>query len=114
MSAATTTREPNLRIAEIRIQDFRTIKDLCMPLRPSLVLLGENNSGKTSFLGALDVALGSTRAREEDLRRDSAGKVAARFVVDVRFEPRTGDDFDEATAQVLGNGPVQLKGNDPP
>jgi putative ATP-dependent endonuclease of the OLD family len=114
MSSETSTRVPNLRVAEIRIQDFRTIKDLWMPLRSSLVLLGENNAGKTSFLGALDIALGSARAREEDFRRDSTGTAADRFVIDVRFEPRTGDDFDDATAQVLGNGPVQLKGNEPP
>lgn len=114
MRDAPTTREPNLRVAEVRIQDFRTIKDLWMPMRSGLVLLGENNSGKTSFLGALDVALGSARVKEEDLRRDATGNAAERFVIDVRFEPRTGDDFDDATAQVLGSGPIQLKGNDPP
>ncbi|MGA3125033.1 MAG: AAA family ATPase, partial [Polyangiaceae bacterium] len=114
MSNAAGAREPNLRLAEIRVQDFRTIKDLWMPLRPNLVLLGENNSGKTSFLAALDVALGTARAKDEDLRNDSRGKSAARLVIDVRFEPRTGDDFDEPTAQVLGNGPIQLKGNELP
>jgi putative ATP-dependent endonuclease of OLD family len=100
---------PNLRISQIRIQDFRTIKDLWMPVRPSLVLVGENNSGKTALLSALDVALGDGRAREEDLRKDAAGKTAASFIIDVRFEPCQGDDFDDPTTQVLGTGPIQLK-----
>lgn len=85
-----------------------------MPIRQNLVLLGENNSGKTSFLGALDIALGSARGRPEDLRKDGAGNAASRFVIDVRFEPRDGGDFDQATEQVLGNGPIQLKGAEPP
>jgi putative ATP-dependent endonuclease of OLD family len=114
MTNGASVREPNLRLAEIRVQDFRTIKDLWMPLRPSLVLLGENNSGKTSFLAALDIALGTARAREEDLRHDSTSTAATRFVIDVRFEPRVGDDFDDPTAQVLGNGPIQLKGAELP
>jgi putative ATP-dependent endonuclease of OLD family len=108
MGTAAAADEPNLRIAEIRIQDFRTIQDLWMPVRSSLVLLGENNSGKTAFLSALDVALGTGRAREEDLRRDVAGKIAPKLVIDIRFEPRVGDDFDDSTAQVLGTGPIQL------
>ncbi len=85
-----------------------------MPFRPSLVLLGENNSGKTSFLAALDVALGTARTKDDDLRNDSNGAAAARFLIDVRFEPRIGDEFAEPTSQVLGNGPIQLKGSEPP
>ena len=109
MSSVAGIGGPNLRIAEIRIQDFRTIQDVWMPMRPSLVLLGENNSGKTAFLSALDVALGTLRAKEEDLRKGVGGNPALNFVVDIRFEPREGDDFDEQTAQVLGTGPIQLQ-----
>jgi putative ATP-dependent endonuclease of OLD family len=114
MSDPVVTIGPNLRVAEVRIQDFRAIKDLWTPIRPNLVLLGENNSGKTAFLAALDVALGSARGRVEDLRKDEVGKTTSRFVIEVRFEPLVGDEFDEPTAQVLGNGPIQLKGNEPP
>lgn len=113
VSATLAANEPNLRIAEVRIQDFRTIKDFWMPMRPSLVLLGENNSGKTALLSALDVALGSGRAREDDLRKDAAGKTAASFIIDVRFQPREGEDFDEPTTQVLGTGPVRLEETPP-
>lgn len=100
-----TEYRPNLCIAEIRIQDFRSVKDLWMPLGRTVILLGENNSGKSSLLAALDIALGSARGREDDLRRAQA---VPQFVIDVRFEPATGNDFDEDTQAILGVGPIQL------
>ncbi|MEZ4298900.1 MAG: AAA family ATPase [Polyangiaceae bacterium] len=101
----------NLRLDEVRIQDFRTIADLWTPIRPTLVLLGENNAGKTSFLAALDLALGSARAAEEDLRQDQDGNRAKRFIIDFRCVPMAGDDFGDEIVQVIGNA-IQL--TDPP
>jgi predicted ATPase len=40
-------------LTRVRIQNFRAIEDLTLELRPFQVLIGENNSGKTSFLDAL-------------------------------------------------------------
>lgn len=40
-------------ITEIRIKDYRLLKDVRVPLRPLTVLVGENDSGKTSFLRAI-------------------------------------------------------------
>jgi putative ATP-dependent endonuclease of OLD family len=77
-----------------------------------MVLLGENNAGKTSFLAALDVALGNAKAREEDLRQDQNGKAATRFCVDVLGLPAKDDSFPEGVAQVLGAA-VQIKKNEP-
>ncbi len=40
-------------IERLKIQGFRMLRDVDVPLRPLTVLLGENNSGKSSFLRAL-------------------------------------------------------------
>lgn len=40
----------------IRIQNFRAIEDVTLPLGPFQVLIGENNSGKTSLLDAIVLA----------------------------------------------------------
>lgn len=104
--------ELNLRIAEVRIQDFRTIRDLWIPVRQSLVLLGENNAGKTSFLAALDAALGGYRARQEDLRRERNGAISPGFEIDIKFSPAHGDTFSDGVAQVLGNA-VQIRKDEP-
>ena len=66
-----------LRIAEVSIRNFRVLQDVWMPLGETTVLIGANNSGKTAFLDALDVAIGDrTRASEDDLFVDKDGKVA--------------------------------------
>jgi putative ATP-dependent endonuclease of OLD family len=110
---ATRSEGLDLCIAEVRIQDFRTIADVWMPMRQTLVLIGENNAGKTAFLSALDVALGSARATAEDLRQAPDGTFAPHFMIDVRCTPAIGDDFADGVVQVLGTA-IQLKGSEPP
>jgi len=47
-----------MRIASIKIRDFRALKDIEIPLARSTVLIGENNSGKSSLLDCISLALG--------------------------------------------------------
>lgn len=92
-----------LRLAEVRIQDFKTLRDVLVPLnRTTTVLVGENNSGKTSFLEALDVAFGRRFARVQDLHSGLACK-ASSFVIDLRIEPYGGDEFHQKVVDVVGN-----------
>ena len=46
-----------MRITEVKIRNFRGIKSLDLELGPVTVLIGENNSGKTSVLDALRLCL---------------------------------------------------------
>ena len=46
-----------MRITAVRIRNFRGIKSLDLELGPVTVLIGENNSGKTSVLDALRLCL---------------------------------------------------------
>lgn len=47
-----------MRLSQIRIVNFRGIKDLTLDLDPITVLIGENNTGKSSVLAALQACLG--------------------------------------------------------
>ena len=47
-----------MHIAYIRIRNFRALKDVEIPLARSTVLIGENNSGKSSVLDCISLALG--------------------------------------------------------
>lgn len=97
----------SLVVAAVRIQDFRVLRDLCLDLDPATtVLIGENNTGKTAVLAALDRAIGGAPSNEDDLHVDAAGVRAPHFVVDVRIQPAGGDDFDDDLSAVFG-GAVQ-------
>jgi putative ATP-dependent endonuclease of OLD family len=51
----------NVKISTVRVSNFRCLKSLEVHLAKMTVLVGENNSGKTSFLDAVNLALGMTR-----------------------------------------------------
>lgn len=46
-----------MRITKLRIKNFRGVKDLTVNLDETTVLIGENNTGKSTILAALDVCL---------------------------------------------------------
>jgi putative ATP-dependent endonuclease of OLD family len=50
-----------VKLTEVRIKNFRSLKDVFIDLDWLTVLIGENNSGKTSFLDALFASIGSGR-----------------------------------------------------
>jgi putative ATP-dependent endonuclease of the OLD family len=94
---------PPLMLKNVRVQDFRGLKDLHLELEPLTLLVGENNSGKSSLLAALGVFFGSIRPTEDDLHVDSGGVRAKRFVIDVKFVPWDGTEFNpDIQARFLG------------
>ena len=48
----------NILIDKVRVKNFRSLKDVEVNLQPITLLVGANNSGKTTFLQALNIALG--------------------------------------------------------
>jgi len=72
----------------VRIANFRAIKNLEVNLSPLAMLVGANNSGKTSFLRALHLALGYDRriVTREDVHDDGTNDPhTTEIVVDVRI-----------------------------
>ncbi|MCY4376408.1 MAG: AAA family ATPase [Spirochaetaceae bacterium] len=66
-----------MHIASIRIRNFRALKDIEIPLARATVLIGENNTGKSSVLDCISLTLGrrwgqrGTGFSEYDLTVDS-------------------------------------------
>ena len=106
--ASDVVRSSPLRAVAIRIQDLRAIQDICIELRETTVLVGENNVGKTTVLRAFDLALGSVRGEDDDFRVDDSGIRVPEFVVDVKLGPATGARFSDEAAGRLGDA-IQLK-----
>ena len=100
----------NILIDTIRIAGFRGIKNLEVSLPRVTVLIGTNNSGKTSLLKALKLALGdySRYLSEEDFHIGADDKRVSEILVDVRIVP-VGDNgirtqiFNEEWATEFGD-----------
>lgn len=60
-SASTTISQSGIQLIEVRIRNFRSLKKVNVTLDRLTILIGENNSGKTSFLEALYTAIGLGR-----------------------------------------------------
>ena len=75
-------------IDTVRIANFRAIKNLEVKLSRLTMLVGANNSGKTSFLRALHLALGHDRrmVNREDVYDDGTIDVYAKeIIIDIRI-----------------------------
>lgn len=55
-----------MRISFVRIHNYRSIKNLELKCRPVVVLLGENNAGKSNILSAIEYALSPSAKPDPD------------------------------------------------
>ncbi|GAB4521003.1 MAG: hypothetical protein Tsb0020_39620 [Haliangiales bacterium] len=75
-----------MKITQIRIQNFRSLVDVTIPLANTTVLLGENNVGKTAVLDAVRYLLSHDGAR-----RTSAIDEYDIHLADEQADPRASD-----------------------
>ena len=110
-----------MRITSVRIRNFRGIKDLQLELDDVTVLIGENNSGKTSVLDALKLCLRDLGPRRRvvfdaldfHLPNDQADPSSAVPIqIDITFsEQASGQWGDELTGRLGRAGILQVDGD---
>jgi putative ATP-dependent endonuclease of OLD family len=83
----------NILIDTIRVAGFIGIKNLEVSLPRITVLIGTNNSGKTSLIKALQLAIGDYARflSEEDFHIASDDERAKEILVDIRVIPVDDD-----------------------
>lgn len=58
-----------MRIAKVRIHNYRSFKDISVNLSPYTVIVGQNNVGKSNILRAIELFFSSPRLGSRQLRR---------------------------------------------
>ncbi|MCF8247819.1 MAG: AAA family ATPase [Saprospiraceae bacterium] len=98
-----------IQIQKIKVENFRSLKKVEVELSKLTLLVGANNAGKTSFLRAMNLALGVEKraVNRDDLFIDKAGKTISeingspqdKITVDVKIIPSENgnrtNEFDE-------------------
>ncbi len=87
-------------IKTIRVSGLRGLKNIEVNLEPVTVLTGINNTGKTSFLKAMQIALGNRQFITQDDFYVSGNNSVDRIIVDIKIVPvgekgQICNDFDE-------------------
>lgn len=99
----------SIQIDTVRICGFRGIANIELTLPRVTVLLGQNNTGKTSVIKALQLALGdySRYLSDEDFHIGDDEKRQEAITIDMRFIALTGstraNEFPEAWLQEFGD-----------
>lgn len=93
-SAASAPAEPpcGVRVVDVRVSNFRSLENIEVDLGDLTVLIGANNSGKTSFLDAFYAAIGAGRKPIglDDMRlapSEALPPKTREITIDVRIRP---------------------------
>ena len=92
-----------MHIASIRIGNFRVLKDIEIPLARTTVLIGENNSGKSSVLDCISLTLGR--------RWGQRGTGFSEY--DLTIDSDVGPD-DASPTEATGRGTPSYEDSEPP
>jgi putative ATP-dependent endonuclease of the OLD family len=99
-----------MRITRVRIENFRSIKNLDIELGETTVFIGQNNSGKTAILDAIRIALTrrwgqrGTGFTEYDIHLGSETadpKASSGVAIELRADEQVAGDWPEGLQQGL-------------
>lgn len=77
----------SILIKTIRVSGLRGLQNIEVELKPVTLLTGMNNTGKTSFLKAIQIALGNSQFITQDDFYVSDSKSSDKIIVDIKIVP---------------------------
>lgn len=102
-----------IRIAMVRVYNFRCLKEVEVELDDVTILIGQNNAGKTSLIQAIAAALGdkARTIQSEDVYiapEETKAPPSRTVTIDLLIRPSTGATFDAKWNKRWG-GNVEVK-----
>ena len=102
----------SILIKTVRIAGFRGLENIEVQLEKTTVLTGMNNTGKTSFLKALQLALGNSQFVSQDDFFIQGNITANKIVIDLLIIPVDADgkqinDFSEEWERLFTTNRIQ-------
>ncbi len=93
-----------IRLLSAAFRNFRTLRDVTVPLRPQTILVGPNNVGKTSVLEGLEFALGVGRRGYNFNEHDVSSGVdpGVGFQIALTLAPVDGERFTQSEVELFG------------
>lgn len=82
-------------VKSVRVSGFRGLDNIEVKLEKTTILTGMNNAGKTSFLKAIQVALGNRQFISQDDFFIRGNENSERVIIDLLIAPAEGDDFSD-------------------
>ena len=99
-----------MKLREVKIKNFRCLVDVTIPIGDTTVLVGENNSGKTTLLDALRIILPRSQAGrgtpfdEYDYYMSKTGdspQTSEGIVIELWFREDKSDEWPDSLVQAL-------------
>ena len=92
-------------LEQLEVKNFRSLKEITVPMHELTILIGENDAGKSSILDLLEMAFGESSPDENDYYKcpdlegdEAAFRVADEIQVTLVFRP---DDWDRDPLESL-------------
>ena len=98
-------------VSKVRIENFRSIENLELTLSTNNVLIGANNSGKSNFLAAINIALGQNKniypediyvGKDEVLGKDKCATIDIK-IIPIDDKNRPNKSFSDFWVSVFTN-----------
>lgn len=100
----------NILIKTVRVYGFRALQNIEVNLNKVTVLTGMNNSGKTSFLKALQTAIGNKQfLTHDDFNINTAKKIVIDLmIIPINEKGQQQDEFDEDWASIFTESKIRI------
>ena len=99
-----------MKLREIKLQNFRNLVDISIPIDDTTILIGENNSGKTALIEALKIALSYNVTNRKSpfdeydyhmSKPDDRPQTSEGIVIELWFREDTPDEWPDTLIQDL-------------